>query len=566
MSHTTSTLPLIGIGAPPIGRLPVEVLSKVMLLAAPPEEDVDECQPRSPPTWFVLAGVCLYWRDVINGNPMFWRCIDVGLRLEWLDLCLQRSAQLKVNILLRETLDVSPAVLSNVLAPHKDRISVFIDFSLTCDEPLCPLPMPQLRFLNLAITHVNHPEEDVDHDGACPIIPLLPAVGEHNGTFPQLESAGLTGIAIAIPVGLVFSSLICLSLRNCSFSGPIAHPSCHILHVLDACPSLQEVTLSISLASLMHPDMDGLVPRVVAVPELCFLHTFDDPELISEFLSRLQFRDDVDIDLSTYVSTEPELVHALPHMLPSPHEDHDKLAILRSITYVAVEVDLLHAAKVNIKALVDKEHPFHGRIELTVTTERHDVEDDDMQLRYNYDVAPAWTVLVDLPSIFPPWTPIKTLACYGDMRESSHWEETLEPYQVTLQNLVLDNVGSSAAALSLFQILGEREGRASMLCPNLKIVWIHDVEVSLELMAAIRACVQRRCDEGCPLSGLLLDLVDCTGRVFEIPPDLVCVSTFPEGSVIGLFNEEMKRMVPGFKLEMTKHEFDRLPFDKLPKF
>ncbi|KAI0787835.1 hypothetical protein C8Q74DRAFT_1446436 [Fomes fomentarius] len=394
MSHT-STLPLIGIGAPPIGRLPVEVLSKVMLLAAPPEEDVDECQPRCPPTWFVLAGVCRYWRDVINGNPMFWRCIDVGLRLEWLDLCLQRSAQLKVNILIRETLDVSPAVLSDILAPHRDRISVFIDFSLTCDVPLCPLPMPQLRFLNLVITHVNHAEDDLDHDGACPMIPLLPAVGEHNGTFPQLESVGLTGIAISIPVGLTFSSLICLSLRNCSFSGPIAHPSCHILHVLDACPSLQEFSLSISLASLMHPDMDGLVPRVVAVPELCFLQTFDDPELISEFLSRLQFRDDIDLDLTTFVFTEPEL-----------------LAILHSITYVAVEVDLLHAAKVNIKALVDKDHPFHGRIELTVTTERHDIEDDDMHPRYNYDVPPAWTVLMDLPSIFPRGRP------------SRHWPVT----------------------------------------------------------------------------------------------------------------------------------------------
>ncbi|KAI0807968.1 hypothetical protein C8Q74DRAFT_1363409 [Fomes fomentarius] len=514
-----STLPLIGVGAPgSIGRLPLEVLSKILLLAAPPEDDVNEEGPRLSPEWVVLASVCRYWRNAINGNPMFWRCIDVGTRLEWLHLCLQRSAKLTVKILLRRTLDVKdPAVVSHILTPHRHRITIFIDFTPTCGKPLSLVSMQQLDYLTL---EMNHPEGPDDHDVTCTIIHLLPAVGELTGTFPQLQHASLDGITVAIPVGLKFSSLLSLTLRNCSSYRPVAHPSRHILHILNACPSLQELTLFQSLASLMPSNM-GVLPPIVALPELTYLETFEEPELISKLLSHLQIREGIVLELGAYVPTEPEMVPALPRILPSAREDYDRLTILRSIAHVEVDV----SNEVKITAFVDKE--CENRVRLTVC------EDDEQA--YDYDPAPLWSVLMGLPSIFRTGAPIKTLALYGEMGTSSHWEETLEPYQGTLQALAIESIGDGPAALSLFQILGEREGRASMFCPNLQTIWINDVPVSPELMAAIRACVQRRRDEGCPLSELLLNMVDSTG------PAKVIVSTFPEGSAMGLFNEEMKR-------------------------
>ncbi len=529
-----STLPLIGVGAPEsIGRLPLEVLSRILLLAAPPGKDVNEEEPRYSAEWVVLASVCRYWRNAINGNPMFWRCIDVGTRLEWLHLCLQRSAQLTVKILLRRTSDVrTPAVVSQLLAPHRDRITLFIDFTPTYGKPLSLVPMQQLDYLML---EMNHPQ-GLDHDAAW-TIPLIPAGRERPGTFPRLQYAHLNGISVAIPVGLKFSSLISLTLRNCYCYRPVTHLSCHILHILNACPSLKSLTLSQSLVTLMPSNM-GVLPPIVALPQLTSLETYEEPELISELLSHLQLREDIFLDLDAYVPTEPEMVPALPRMLPSAQEDYDRLTILRSIAHLEVEV----SDEVKITAFVDKERR-HGRVTMTVC-------EDDRE-GYDYDLAPLWSVLMDLPSIFRTGALIKTLALYGEMGESSHWEETLEPYQGTLQALAIESIGDGPAALSLFQILGEREGRASMFCPDLKTIWIHDIPVSPELMAAIRTCVQRRRDEGCPLSELLLNMVDSTG-----PADVI-VNTFPEGSAMGLFNEEMKRLVPSFGLELTQKECDR---------
>lgn len=515
MPHTPSTLPLTGIRAPLIGRLPVEVLSQVLQLAAPPQQDVEAYEPRRFPMWLVFAGVCRYWRDVIHGNPKFWRCVDVGHRIAWLGLCLQRSAQLNVRVLLRESLDVHPAEVLEMLAPHKDRIDTFIDLgTLTCDKPPYSLfPMQDLRYLALGMKHVNHPEDESKHPAACPKVSLVPAAGEHGGTFPNLQSVVCSDITIGIPAGLTFSSLVCLGLRDCSNREPITDPSCHILHVLSACPALQQFIVSDSLASIMPPDMDipDSVPRIVALPELRLLQLLEPPELISKFISRLQLRDNIDLTLSTYVSTEPEMAAALLDMLPSAQEDRERLAILRAVTDVTVVVDLWPGAEITITGLVDRHHLCRGRVILSVQNTEHDDDEDadededadadeDEGPLWDYEVPPTWAVLTDLPFIFPAGTPIKTLACCGKLSELpgvAPWEEPLEPYQASLQTLVLVGAGCSPDVPSLCHALGEcdSEGAAGVLCPNLQMVEIYGVTLSPELMAAVDGCVKKRRDE-----------------------------------------------------------------------
>ncbi|KAI0807958.1 hypothetical protein C8Q74DRAFT_1363401 [Fomes fomentarius] len=570
MPHTPSTLPLTGIRAPLIGRLPVEVLSQVLRSAAPPQQDVEAYEPRRFPGWIVFAGVCRYWRDVIHGNPKFWRCIDVGHNLEWLRLCLQRSAQLNVRILLRESLDVHSAEVLELIAPHKDRIATFMDLgTLTCDKPQYSLfPMQELRYLAVGMKHVNHPEDQSKHPAACPIVSLVPAVGEHGGTFPNLQSVVCSDISVGIPAGLTFSSLICLGLRDCSNRDPITDPSCHILHVLSACPSLQQFIASDSLASIMPPKMDipDIVPRIVALPKLRVLQLLEPAELISKFISRLQLPDNIDLTLSTYVDTEPDMAPALLDMLPSAQEDRDRLAILRAVTDVTVNVDLWPGAEITITALVDIHHPCRGRVVLSVQNTEHDGdededEDEDEEL-WDYEVPPTWAVLTDLPFIFPAGTPIKSLACCGKLSELpgvGPWEEPLEPYQASLHTLVLVGVGSSPDVLSLCHALGECEGAAGALCPNLKTVEIYSVTLSPELMAAVHACVERRRDGGCPLTEFSLYVCEhehehehTEDGSSEMPPEkemTTDVSTAPKREDVEAFREEMKRILPGFELQ-----------------
>ena len=64
--------------------------------------------------------VCRFWRDVACATPSLWRAVDVGEQLQWLRLCLSRSAGCTMDIAFHghETREV----LAELLAPHSHRI------------------------------------------------------------------------------------------------------------------------------------------------------------------------------------------------------------------------------------------------------------------------------------------------------------------------------------------------------------------------------------------------------------------------------------------------------------
>ncbi|KAI0682245.1 hypothetical protein C8Q76DRAFT_586722, partial [Earliella scabrosa] len=74
--------------------------------------------------WLTVNLVCRRWRDIACSYPVFWRSIDVGRSLDWLELCLVRSDGVPLDIVIRESLTLFNVTMS--LTKHAHRIRTLL--------------------------------------------------------------------------------------------------------------------------------------------------------------------------------------------------------------------------------------------------------------------------------------------------------------------------------------------------------------------------------------------------------------------------------------------------------
>ncbi|KAI0710684.1 hypothetical protein C8Q76DRAFT_738272 [Earliella scabrosa] len=97
-----------------------------------------------------VMSVCRYWRDLVLGTPILWSPINVGLKPDWLNLCLIRSATCPLDIVFHS--NRFPQDQLELLYPHTHRIRSlafrflvenwrgslrsFLDYPMPCLEEL----------------------------------------------------------------------------------------------------------------------------------------------------------------------------------------------------------------------------------------------------------------------------------------------------------------------------------------------------------------------------------------------------------------------------------------------
>lgn len=501
-----------------LNDFPVELLRQIFSWMLPARQLIPS-QPRVAPAWLVCTGICRYWRDVVHGDPTFWTHIDLG-PTEWLALCLERSAQMTVAILIRDP-DLDLLQMEPIIDPHMDRIKYFHKKSAPCGPPFIYCPMRQLEHLDVAISHHHQPGDPAKHGAMCPRLPVIP--GE-DGSFPRLRSVVLRGISLAV-FGHNFCTLRSLTLVDCIFGGRSFDSQSDLLHVLSACPSLEQVCLMNSLLLLFkHPEIAR-----VALPNLRTLMIQDAPMCMSYLLRFLDIPVTAHILLMAYVRTEEELVPGLSTVFQTTEAGRGGLPILRSVTLVDAIVDLSSPEPIRITGIRDRDDPFTGGgcIEIAL---RYGPQGRPPAAPLAHHPEPVSTIFRNLHRIFPAGTPVEILACHTDVNKmhiAEYWKEALEPYDQTLRALVLEDCMSSGDARSIITALGDPRSQACERCPNLRTLWIRNVAVFPELMEGIRTCVQGRADREHPLPALRLDMVEETACGINVGRDPKYIERFP---------------------------------------
>ena len=188
--------------------------------------------------WFNILHVCTHWHDLVTGTPTHWKIIYVGLSVEWLDLCLSRSASAPVDVYFVDSNKV-PAVLLEHLLPHHHRIRIlkfdsFPDERLPQVADLLRRDMPALTTLNLDKLKwlVSTPSL---HVRALPPLDTHTSLAE---TLPRLTTVILSFLHVPRDA-FTLCHLRELVLNACSVDMSFSE----LIHVIGQCQVLERLVL-----------------------------------------------------------------------------------------------------------------------------------------------------------------------------------------------------------------------------------------------------------------------------------------------------------------------------------
>ncbi|KAI0350563.1 hypothetical protein OH77DRAFT_1430904 [Trametes cingulata] len=218
----------------PVNTLPLETLTEILRIvqaAIFTSSDQGSVARR----WLAITSVCRHWREVIVGNPAFWRSIAV-----------ERAPELLTTFLCRVSGPVPISIhFYNPHFPWKEVATLLEhwtptvrllrfeqldrDSSMRHIRKLFKAPMPALEELYLAA-----PGDEMN---------VFRASREK---LSSLASLALTGLSLHVDIPL-FSHLRHLKLRNCDWNLDFVQ----FLELLDTCSQLEELDLDLSL-----PDLD----------------------------------------------------------------------------------------------------------------------------------------------------------------------------------------------------------------------------------------------------------------------------------------------------------------------
>ena len=189
--------------------------------------------------WFNIFHVCTYWYDLLAHTPAHWKTIYVGHSVEWLDLCLSRSASASLDIYFVKSYKV-PTVLLERLVPHAQRIQIIM-FDLIPSEILPHIAdllcrdMPTLTTLHLDRRRMrNGPTPPLNA-----ILPLLDVHINFGNIFPKLTTIILVHFSIPRDT-LALCRLRELELNACFLDMSFNN----FIHTIGQCEALERLSLT----------------------------------------------------------------------------------------------------------------------------------------------------------------------------------------------------------------------------------------------------------------------------------------------------------------------------------
>ncbi|KAI0723719.1 hypothetical protein C8T65DRAFT_691612 [Cerioporus squamosus] len=454
---------------------------------------------------------CRKWRDIIHGTPTLWREIIVRRRLEWLAVCLPRSQQLLVNVSFHSS-GTNLADARHILRPHNDRVASLTFYSLHCAQLDRCMPLQEMH--NLKSMHVKvhhgHGADATKHRGVCPILVL---------NFPRLEELSVEGLTVCGHPP-AFSTLRYLTVGGCI--GPRKTMRlAEFVGCLKSCVLLEKLDLQIHALDAVLFDIPQGTGPIATFPRLRDLSIRGKVEEVSNLLSHMEIRDDVDICLETddQVDTHRAAVAARA-MLPSD-VTRSRLGILKSATRIMVDVPrgkFYDAVTITATQGMNMDHKIN--IVVRVLYEERSSTIDDGFAHRDAQATYFLNALAQLPSMFPS-APVETLVCRGDVAavDEGTWWSLCAKFP-TLRSLVVEDTICFANVTPLFRALGspQSHGQARPLCRYLEYIWIRDANAALEDLEELRKCIKWRIDQRAPLRRLRLEL----HAIYEggAPPDV----------------------------------------------
>ncbi|RPD65500.1 hypothetical protein L227DRAFT_649586 [Lentinus tigrinus ALCF2SS1-6] len=267
-----------------INRLPSEVLFTIFkALASPAESDEDELWDAKliSTDWLVVNLVCRHWHTVACAFPILWRAVDVGSSVEWLRLCLDRSASAPLDLRLYDRTTVFQAAA--LLVTHAGRIrSLRVPRDVAADSlhalsSLFMVGLPALKEL-----YLDASRRDAPFAGKC-LYDVFRLEDKSEPLFPSLHTLHLNSLYLP-PRASLLRGLRSLELIESQPQGPHlkTRPTFdEFLDALDAChPTLEHLTLCNSFPFCLCDDCGGggTAGRTVALPKLQTLSVLCPPQ------------------------------------------------------------------------------------------------------------------------------------------------------------------------------------------------------------------------------------------------------------------------------------------------
>ncbi|KAI0807971.1 hypothetical protein C8Q74DRAFT_1213721 [Fomes fomentarius] len=532
-----------------IGNLPTELLTAIFRELNPgvPYWDVRRPQSGDPlrlivPYWLLPAAVCRRWRDVVNTAAEFWRCIDVGRKTEWLELCLQRSGDALVVIsICNFRINLAP-LWESFLRPHQNRICHIYrlavhGYGFESSAALLPGPAPQLTNFILNVHHIRREPNTASTHIEFPVI-HPPDQRYPKLRVLELRGAGLVGRSHA------WSNLESLVIARCYAAGTTPYSLSAFFDVLEGCRALQNLTLPDALAGTTE---DVAQERCVSLGNAVRSVVIHGPASnIQYLLSHLHIPVTAWVSLSPEHNTNLDSLTTLCDLIPLDPRIRDRsLPILRTVTWVKVDCDL------GLKA-VGFAAQSGGKISIIIKL----LGEDNLTEKW-------WRTLStvqELPVSFPSNEHLHTLVVTGELDpiRLAEYHSTLRWYG-GLKHLVLDDCEMGGDVRCVFQALRglapQEHEQNVLLCPRLEYIWVRNAAATHELVHEIQACVEWRSAQAAPLKHLRLELNREDAGAIPVPclegRDMKLLGTVPD---VGPFVEQMRGAIPDFQLRIWQEE------------
>ncbi|KAH9842330.1 uncharacterized protein C8Q71DRAFT_903445 [Rhodofomes roseus] len=463
----------------PVGSLPPEVLLKVF----------EFLQIRGLTSrWMInIVGVCRQWRATLVSSPLAWSLIDLTDGIPFVRLCLMRSKDADIHVILHDATSrsVRPSAIQappikDLLAPHFHRIAQmelqpYSMISLHKASLLSMLegPMPRLTELNLSSVF----------DFSSPL-----HLRVNCAHFPRLRTLFLDSLSVDWD-GLVLPNLTTLSLRSLPRRRQPTLDA--MVDILEAAPSLRKLTLF--SAGPVVPTTDP--PPTRRPVELNSLRTldFNGPSAqCSALLSRISLPSDARIMLvgnALHMPDDSPVVPAstktLAGMLP---EDMYLVGPLQTFRSVWLQLwDEWFVVRADPKRSDHRNPAF--RITFEAAEDRYD------------NFLP--NALAELPLIFHQSLASLTVMSGGtNLVGREQWDRLLASFPRLLELRIASNFPVPEA----FFVAMRSSTSQSPVCPELKTFAVRcdrgaeeDVE---QMLRALYGCVEDRLRGGTRLSEL----------------------------------------------------------------
>ncbi|TFK92271.1 hypothetical protein K466DRAFT_626662 [Polyporus arcularius HHB13444] len=458
-----------------------------------------------------VMAVCQAWRNVVRGAPEFWCHVYVDRRLEWLSECLERSQPLEVQVTFRSPATDVPQAL-DVLRLHKDRITSLGFRPLHCaqiaEDRMVLEDLPRLETVQVFVDHThNHAAGPTEcmHE-ICPAL-ILSSLG--------LQRLNVHGMMVIPGHPAALSSLRELKIGGCvaARKGPRL---ALFIGILNACISLEKLALYSGSLDVVRFDLPQNVGPRVTLPRLCELTISGKVEQVSNLLSHMEVRDNVNLWVETDDQEDIDRAAVAPRAILPNDIPACAVDILKSATRILVDVPTgwsQEVAFVTATRGMNRDHKIN--IVVRVSQERCLAEDGTASLKAQrvYFV----NALTYLPAMFPN-APVETIVCRAalDAVDEETWRSLFSRLPMLRTLVISDHFCGDLRPLFRALMSPQSSDDQCPVCRHLEYIWVRNASGTFDRLAEVRKCILWRTARNAPLSRLRLEL---TALMQAVPPN-----------------------------------------------